>query len=386
MNRGLTVEQERIRVESARLAQDVYASVAQDWDLNRTACPLSERRRLGDLGYLGICLPEKYGGSDHPIMDALIVIEELAKINRPAAFQVFEANTGPARHLAILGTPEQKAEILPKVVTGDTAVAIAISEPDAGSGATDMTTSLKRVGDDFILTGTKRWISNGGHADYYLVYCRFGDIPDSGGIGSVIVHKDVEGVSFGAQERLMGFRGIPSSDVHFDHVHLPADRVVLGPGNFRKLLTTFSFERLGNATMSLAIAQAALDKTVEYVQTREQFGQAIIEFQSVQTMLADMILGLEAARLLIYSAARNAGTGLPNPLEVSIAKCTANEMAKHVTDLAIQLHGGNGYSEEYGLERLHRDAHGWAIAGGTPAMQRTRIVSESLGRTFSQRR
>lgn len=385
MDRGLTSEQGRIRSEAARLAAEVYAPLADDWDLNRTACPLSERQRLGELGYLGICLPEEYGGSDQPLMDALIVIEELGKVNRPAAFQVFEANTGPARHLAFLGTPEQKAEVLPAVIAGDAAVAICISEPDAGSAATDMTTAVKQVGDEFVLNGTKRWISNGGHADYYMVYCRFDDIPGSKGIGAVLVHRDTPGVSFGAQEKLMGFRGIPSADVYFDDVRLPTSSLVLGPGNFRKLFTSFSIERMGNATMSLAIGQAALDKTLDYVQTREQFGKPIVEFQSVQTMLADMILQVEATRLLVYRAARNAGTGLPDPLEVSLAKCTANEMAKKVTDIAIQLHGGNGYTEEYGLERLHRDSHGWAIAGGTPAMQRTRIVSEVLGRTFNQR-
>jgi butyryl-CoA dehydrogenase len=385
MDRGLTADQERIRTEAARLAQEVYAPMADAWDLNRTACPIEERRRLGALGYLGICMPEEYGGSNQPLMDALIVIEELGKVNRPAAFQVFEANTGPARHLAFLGTPEQKATVLPAVIAGDVAVAIAISEPDAGSAATDMSTSVKRAGDELILTGTKRWISNGGHADYYLVYCRFDDIPGSKGIGAVLVHKDEPGVSFGAQEKLMGFRGIPSADVYFDQVRLPASALVLGPGNFRKLFTSFSIERIGNATMSLAIGQAALDKTLAYVQERLQFGKPIVEFQSVQTMLADMILKVEATRLLVYRAATNAGTGLPDPLEVSLAKCTANEMAKQVTDLAIQLHGGNGYTEEYGLERLHRDSHGWAIAGGTPAMQRTRIVSEILGRTFNQR-
>ena len=385
MDRGLTSEQERVRTEAARLATDVYAPLADDWDLNRTPCPLEERKRLGDLGYLGICLPQEYGGSDRPLMDALIVIEELGKANRPAAFQVFEANTGPARHLAFLGSQEQKAEVLPSVVSGDVAVAIAISEPDAGSAATDMTTSVAQVGREYVLNGTKRWISNGGHADYYLVYCRFDDVPGSQGIGAVLVHKDTPGVSFGAQEKLMGFRGIPSADVYFDDVRLPMSSLVLGPGNFRKLFTSFSLERMGNATMSLAIGQAALDKTLAYVQSREQFGKNIVEFQSVQTLLADMILKVEATRMLVYRAARNAGTGLPDPLEVSLAKCTANEMAKQVTDIAIQLHGGNGYTEEYGLERLHRDSHGWAIAGGTPAMQRTRIVSEVLGRTFNQR-
>ena len=137
--------------------------------------------------------------------------------------------------------------------------------------------------------------------------------------------------------------------------------------------------------MSLALGQAALDRTVAYVQERVQFGKPLIEFQGVQMTVADMVLQVAAARQLIRRAAIDAGTGLPDPLQVSLAKCTANEMAKKVTDQAMQLHGGNGYTEEYGIERLHRDSHGWALAGGTPTMQRIRIVSELLGRGFDQR-
>jgi butyryl-CoA dehydrogenase len=174
--------------------------------------------------------------------------------------------------------------------------------------------------------------------------------------------------------------------VVFEDVEVPEENLLVPPGGFRQLFTAFNIERLGNATMSLAIGQAALDRTVAYVQERRQFGKPLIEFQAVQMTLADMALQVEGARLLVERAAGNAGTGLPVPLEVSLAKCTANEMAKRVTDLAMQLHGGNGYTEEYGIERLHRDAHGWALAGGTPTMQRIRIVSELLGRSFDQRR
>lgn len=183
----------------------------------------------------------------------------------------------------------------------------------------------------------------------------------------------------------MGFRGIPSADVILDDVRVPESNVLVGPGGFRGLFSAFSIERLGNATMSLAIGQAALDRSLSYVQQRAQFGRPLIEFQSVQMTLADMIMQVDAARLLIERAAAGAATGLPDPLQVSVAKCTANEMAKQVSDLAMQLHGGNGYTEEYGIERLHRDAHGWALAGGTPAMQRIRIVSEALRRSFNQR-
>ncbi|WP_341229067.1 acyl-CoA dehydrogenase family protein [Nocardioides salarius] len=375
-----------IRALAARVAADVYAPIAESLDVNRTPITLEQRRQLGELGFLGLAHPEEYGGSGMPLGHALAAIEEFGKVCRPAGFQVFEANTGPAQVITHLGTEEQKQRWLPDIVSGEKTMAVAISEPDAGSAATDMRTSAKRDNGHYVINGSKRWISNGGEADQYLVYCRLNDEPGARGIGAILVEKGTEGLSFGAGERLMGFRGIPSADIYFDHVEVPVENVVVPAGGFGKLFGIFSIERLGNTTMSLAVGQAALDKTLAYVQEREQFGKALVEFQSIQVMLADMVLAVDAARLLRDRAADGAGTGLPDPLHTSLAKCTANEMAKKVTDLAMQIHGGNGYTEEYGLERLHRDAHGWAIAGGTPTMQRIRIVSEVLGRKFDQRR
>lgn len=374
-----------IRAAAATVARERYAPKAAQWDLERTAFPHDERRFLGELGYLGISLPEEYGGSGAPLSHALAVIEEFAKVCRPAAFQIFESNTGPAQAIARLGTEHQKKTFLPQIVAGEKTMAVAISEPDAGSAATDMTTKAVRTDKGVVVNGMKRWISNGSEADVYLTYCRMGDAPGAKGIGAVLVEADRPGISFGAREKLMGFRGIPSADIFYDDVVVPEENIVAEAGGFRKLFGAFTIERLGNTTMSLAIGQEALDRTVTYVQERYQFGKPLVEFQSVQMTLADMVLQVEAARLLRDRAVANITDGLPDPLEVSLAKCTANEMAKRVTDMAIQLHGGNGYTEEFGIERLHRDSHGWALAGGTPTMQRTRIVSELLGRTFDQR-
>ncbi|WZH52466.1 MAG: acyl-CoA dehydrogenase family protein [Nocardioides alkalitolerans] len=381
----LTPEQQQLRELAAEVAREVYAPKAEQWDRDRTAVPADEVTRLADLGFLGIAIPEEYGGHGGTLLDALIVQEELAKQCRPAAFQVFEANVGPCRVIEFFGTEEQKHHYLPKVVSGEVTMAIGISEPDAGSAATDMKTRARREGDEIVITGNKRWISNGGHADHYLIYCRLNDDPGAKGIGAVIVPADTPGMSFGAGEKLMGFRGIPSADIYLDEVRVPASNVVVDAGGFHKLFGVFSIERLGNATMSLAIGQASLDRTVAYVEQRHQFGRPLVEFQNVQMTVATMATQVEAARLLIYRAAVNGGTGLPVPYEVSVAKCFANEMGKQVSDLAMQMHGGNGYSEEYGIERLHRDSHGWAIAGGTPAIQRVRIASELFGRNFNQR-
>jgi alkylation response protein AidB-like acyl-CoA dehydrogenase len=377
-------EQRDLRELAAEVAREVYAPRAARWEADHTPLPREEVKRLADLGFLGLALPEEYGGAGGSLVDALIVIEELAKECRPAAFQVFEANVGPVRVVEFFGTDEQRKRILPKAASGELTMAIAISEPDAGSAATHLRTTAVLDGDEFVINGTKRWISNGGHADHYLVYCRFNNTPGAAGIGALIVPAGAPGFSFGAPERLMGFRGIPSADLIFSDVRVPATDLVIEEGGFSKLFGVFSIERLGNSTMSLAIAQSALDRTLAYVQEREQFGHPIIEFQNVQMTIAEMAMQVEAARLLILRAATNAGSGLPHPLEVSLAKCFANEMAKRVSDLAMQMHGGNGYAEEYGIERLHRDAHGWAIAGGTPAIQRVRIASELMGHSFTK--
>jgi alkylation response protein AidB-like acyl-CoA dehydrogenase len=381
----LTAEQHQLRDLAAQVAREVYAPMAAGWDRDRVGLPHSEVERLADLGFLGIVLPEEYGGQGGSLLDALIVIEELAKVCRPAAFQVFEANVGPIRVVEHFGTPEQRAHYLPRVARGEVTMAIGVSEPDAGSAATDMRTAARREGDELVINGTKRWISGGAHANHYLVYARLTDELGAKGIGAVVVPADTEGLSFGLQEKLMGFRGIPSADLVFHDARVPATNLVIDAGGFPKLFSVFAIERLGNATMSLAIAQAALDRTIEYVQQREQFGRQLVELQNVQMTVADMSIQVEAARLLIHRAAANAERGFCVPYEVSVAKCYANEMAKRVCDLAMRLHGGNGDTEEYGIERLHRDAHGWAIAGGTPAIQRIRIASEIFGRSFNQR-
>ena len=381
-----TEEHAEIRRLAQQVAQEIYGPVAEAMDRDRTPVTLEQRRQLGDLGFLGIAYPEEYGGSGAPLSHALAVIEEFGKVCRPAAFQIFESNTGPAQVIHHLGTEEQRRRWLPAIIAGEKTMAVAISEAEAGSAATDMRTSAKQAGDGYVLNGSKRWISNGGEADQYLVYCRLSDAPGAKGIGAVVVSKDAPGFSHGAPERLIGFRGIPSADLYFDDVMVPAEDVVVPAGSFNKLFGVFSIERLGNTTMSLAIGQEALDRTVKYVQEREQFGKPLVDFQSVQIALADMLLQVEAARLLRDRAADGAGHGLPDALEVSLAKCMANEMAKRVTNTAMELHGGNGLTEEYGLERLHRDAHGWAVAGGTPTMQRIRIVTQLLGRRFDQRR
>jgi alkylation response protein AidB-like acyl-CoA dehydrogenase len=381
----LEPEQIALRRMVADVAANRFAAQARAWDEAGVPIPDSERAFLADLGLLGITHPVEYGGSDRPLLDALIALEELAKASPAAAWPVFEACTGPARVIQLLGNQEQRQALLPPVIMGAATIAVSISEPDAGSAATDMRTTGRIDGERVIVDGVKRWCSGAGHAEQYLVYLRLSDARGASGIGAAVVDRDTPGLSFGPRENLMGFRSVPSADMVFDHVEVPLDRVIVPAGGFAALFRVFSIERLGNATMSLALAQTALDRTARYIRERHQFGRPIMDFQLVQHGLAEMVMRVEAARLLIYQAAEEAGRGTPSALAASIAKCTANEAAKTVTDLAIQMHGGYGYSQEFEIERLHRDAHGWALAGGTPNMQRLRIASEYLGVRFSHR-
>src|SRR6185437_366376 len=244
-----------------------------------------------------------------------------------------------------------KARIVPRVCSGEIVVAIAMSEPAAGSALTDLTTRAESRGATVVLNGTKRWCSGGGHADGYVVYCRMSDAPGAKGIGAVYVEKDTVGLSFGKPESLMGFRGVPSSDLYFDNCIVPSSNVVVPAGGFKQLMEAFDLERCGNATMALAQASGALEDVLAYVQERRQFGKPIVEFQAVQLRLADMRIKVDAARLLIWRAACNAQAGLPSVLESSTAKCYANEIAREVTGHAVQLMGAYGYSREFPMER-----------------------------------
>ena len=202
--------------------------------------------------------------------------------------------------------------------------------------------------------------------------------------GGVELERD--GLTFGNSESLMGFRGIPSADIYFDNVEVPVENLLVEPEDgFKKLMETFDLERCGNATMALAQASAALEYVTNYVQEREQFGKPLVDFQAVQIKLADMLMKVEAARLLIHKAAFNAQNGLPDILESSTAKCFSNEMSREVTTTAMQLMGGYGYNKEYGMERRVRDAFGWGIAGGTIDIQKINIASAMIGRRYNQR-
>jgi alkylation response protein AidB-like acyl-CoA dehydrogenase len=336
-------------------------------------------------GFLGINIPQELGGLGLGNLEALLVLEEFAKISSAVGFPVFESCVGPVRAIERFGNEELRSRVVPRVCSGEIVVAIAMSEPAAGSALTDLSTRAELRGDKVILNGSKRWCSGGGHADAYVVYCRMSGAPGANGIGAVYVEKDSPGLTFGKPESLMGFRGIPSSDLYFDNCGVPAGNVIVPAGGFKRLMEAFDLERCGNATMALGQASGALEDVVRYVQERHQFGKPIVEFQAVQLRLAEMRIRVDAARLLIWRAACNAQAGMPSVIESSMAKCFANEIAREVTGHAVQLMGGYGYSREYPMERRLRDAWGWGIAGGAIDIQKVNIAAAMVGRRFAQR-
>jgi butyryl-CoA dehydrogenase len=264
-------------------------------------------------------------------------------------------------------------------------MAVAMTEPGAGSALTDLTTRAVLKGDHYVINGQKRFISGGGHSHWYMVYVRMSDQKGHKGIGGIVVEKESPGLTFGKQEQFMGLHGMASCDLIFEDCLVPRENLIIPEGGFARLMQAFDVERCGNATQSLGIAWGALEAAKKYSQERIAFGKPICEFQAVQFLLADMAMKVEAARLLIYRAAVNAGNGLPSVFESSVAKCFSNEMAKEVTDMALQVFGGYGYSKEYPIERMLRDSRGWPVAGGTVQMQRINIAGAMLGRRFNQR-
>ncbi|HCQ99914.1 MAG TPA: butyryl-CoA dehydrogenase [Acidobacteria bacterium] len=386
MDFTLTEEQRALQATAREFARGEMARVAEE--LERNATPLSRDwlKRYAEMGFLGVNVSAGHGGLGLGNLDAFVVLEEFAKVSSAVAFPIFESVAGPVHALAHFADEGLKQRVIPAVCAGEMIVAVAMSEPEAGTALTDLRTRAEIRGDRIVINGSKRWCSGGGHSDAYLVYCRLSDKPGAKGIGAVFVEKEATGLTFGEQEQLMGFRGIPEADLYFDEVSVPADHLVVPAGGFPKLMQAFDLERCGNATMALGQASGALEDALVWVQDRQQFGKPIVEFQAVQLKLAEMAMQVEASRMLIYRAAQGAEGGLPSVLDSSIAKCVSNESARNVTSAAVQLMGGYGYSRDYPMERRLRDAWGWGIAGGTIDIQKVNIASALVGRRFDQRR
>ena len=386
MNFELTDDQWSLRDAARTFARAEMAEVARHCETKNEPPSRAVKKRLAEMGFLGVNMPAAYGGMGLGNLEALLVLEEFAKVHPAVAFPVFESAVGPIKAVERFGTESLKTALLPKVVAGDTVVAVAMSEPEAGTALTDLKTRAVTKNGKVVVDGTKRWCTGGGTADGYVVYCRIGEAKGAKGIGAVYVPAGVKGLSFGKREELMGFRGTTTADIFFEGIEVPEDHLIVPAGGFPKLMEAFDLERCGNSTMCLGLAAGALEDALAYVQERRQFGRPIVDFQAVQMKIAEMAMKVEASRLLIHRAVTRAEHGFPSVADSSIAKCFANEMVREVTGAALQLMGGYGYSKAYPAEQRLRDAWGWGIAGGTIDIQKINIAAALVGRRFDQRR
>jgi alkylation response protein AidB-like acyl-CoA dehydrogenase len=387
----LTEAQERLRAGAAALAAEVFAPRAAEVD-RAEQYPWDNVHALKDAGFFGMTIPKAYGGRGLGYLDAVLVIEEIAKVCGVTARIVVEANMGAVGAVMAYGSEAQKRLVAEAVLSGDKP-AICITEPGAGSAATEMTTRAERRGNAYVIDGKKHWITGGGVSRMHFIFARVFEDGVEQGIGGFLALRDAEagtpkGLTIGKREPTMGLCGIPETEVVFEGLELPAEMMVRPPEGLRRgfgqLMNAYNGQRVGAATVAFGLAQGAYELALAYSAEREQFGRPIYEFQGLQWMLADMATQIEAARGLIYKAADCAG--FPDPLDAAQAKVFASEMAIKVTNDALQMFGAAGYSRDRPLERMVRDARMFTIGGGTAQVLRTLIASRLLKRKLPQTR
>lgn len=385
MDWELGPEQDALRRRARELADGVFAVRAAGWDA-REEYPWENVKDLVGAGLMGMTIPREYGGPGRSVLDTVLVIEEVARACGITGRIVVEGSLGVVGALAAYGTDAQKRRYFPWVLDGDKP-AIAISEPAAGSAATDLATRADEAPGGFRLTGGKCWITGAGTSRLYLVFARFGGGPGAEGIGGLLVERDTPGFTIGRREFMMGLRGIPEGELHFEGCLVPKENLLVAPGDgFKKLMRAYNGQRLGAAAVALGLAQGAYEHALRHAAERRQFGRPIAEFQGIRWKLADMAITLDAARLLIHRAAARAGRGFPDALEAAKAKTFAAEMAQAVTSQALQIHGAAGYGRSLPLERMARDARMFAIGGGTVEMMRNLIADHILPSRVDWRR
>jgi alkylation response protein AidB-like acyl-CoA dehydrogenase len=336
---------------------------------------------LADQQLLGLTLPEEDGGQGASLMEAVIAIQEVARVCPKSGDVVQASSFGAIRTFAAYASPGLKERYLPDLLSARSLLALGMSEPDAGSAATELRTTATRDGDCYLINGSKVFSTNSPDATAFLVYVRFG--PGTEGIGSVIIDRDAAGMTVAPPSEFMS--GEQWSQLFFDDCRVPAGNVVLGPGGFRKQMSGFNVERIGNAARALALGQLAYSLARRHALERQQFGRPLCEFQGVQWKFADMALQLDAAQLLLYRAAVHATGGLPDAYETSLAKLACNQAGFAAANESLQVMGALGYTRETLVEHCLLRTRGWMIAGGSIEMLKNRVAESVFERRFSQR-
>ena len=389
----LSETQKALQHQARTLATQEFAPRAAEIDRTE-AYPWDNVKTLVKAGFMGFTLPEAYGGQGLGYLEVLLIVEEIAKVCGVTARIVVEGNMGAIGAIMTYGSDKQKRLAAGLVLAGDKP-AICITEPGAGSAASQMTTRADKQGDRYVINGAKHWITGGGVSKLHLIFARVFEDGAEQGIAGFIVVRDPDagtpaGLRIGRREQTMGLRGIPETEILFEDLEVPEDMALIPPEGVRRgfagLMNAYNAQRLGAGTVALGIAAGAWGLALDYAQEREQFHRPICEFQGLQWMLVDMHTRIEAARLLLHRAAAGAGTGFPDVAQAAEAKIFASESAIQVTNDALQVFGAAGYSRDLPLERMVRDARMFTIGGGTAQILRTVVASRLLNRKLPQTR
>jgi alkylation response protein AidB-like acyl-CoA dehydrogenase len=397
MDLGLSRDEIALQARARAFSQDIVRPRAAAIDRDEQY-PWDIVKALGEAGFLGMTMPKALGGQDRSFLDAVLVIEEMAKSCTVTARIVVETNMGAISTVMAYGSEAQKQLAARLVLEGDKP-AICITEPDAGSDTTAMTTRADKRGDVYVINGKKHWITGAGVSRLHLIFARvFDERGQELGIGGFLAVRDEakgldKGLRVTRREQTMGLRGMPEGELAFEDLAVPAAMAVLPPSGFRRgfadLMNAYNSQRVGAGTVAMGIAAGALDHALEWVKTRVQFGRPIGEFQGLQWMLADMQTQLTASRLMLYAAARSRGadgSAFPDPMLAAQAKVFASEAAIKIVNDSLQLFGARGYSRELPLERMARDVRMFTIGGGTAQVLRTLVASKMLDWKLPQKR
>ena len=374
---ALTEEHVAIRAAVREISEREIAPFAAEVDAD-SRYPIEAQRALTAAGFHATHITEQYGGEGADAIATCIVIEEVARVDVSASL-IPAVNKLGSVPVILSASEELKQKVLPSIASGEAMISYGLSEREAGSDAAAMKTRARLDGDSWVLNGAKAWITNAGISEWYTVMAVTDPEQGANGISAFVVHRDDPGFEVGAKERKMGIKGSPTCELHFTDCTIPADRIVGAPGTgFKTALRTLDFTRPTIGAQAVGVAQGALDVAIAYTKDRKQFGRSTSDFQGVQFMLADMAMRIEAARHLVYVAAARGETGGPDLTMVSAsAKAFASDVAMQVTTDAVQLFGGAGYTQDFPVERMMRDAKITQIYEGTNQIQRM-VIARSL--------
>jgi butyryl-CoA dehydrogenase len=374
---ALTDEQQMIRETARRFADTELAPIASKID-ETGEYPVEMFAKMGETGFMGLTIPAEYGGTGTDMVSYAIVIEELARVCGSTALGVAAHNSLACGPIVMMGNEKQKKRYLSEMATGEAIGAFCLTEPQAGSDASNIKTTAVLKGDKYILNGTKIYVTNGGWARYLVATAMTDPSQGPNGISAFIVENDFPGFVIGSKEKKLGLRASGTFEIVFDNCEVPKENLLGSEGaGFKTFMKTLEGGRISIGAFSLGIAQGAMEAAIKFGKDRKQFDTRIVDFQISQMKIANMATEIHAARLLVHDAARRKDAGEDFARYASMAKLFASEMAMRVTTQAIQLHGGYGYCREYQVERMYRDAKLGEIGEGTSEIQRI-IIARSV--------